>query len=191
MRISREWSTLATNGSPLAPVLGTSYCGEGRRHQRHGGQGGTEGDRASQDFGQDIDLIMVATHAGHAVSRTACFVQKRSAQTKPLASIFLQPARVFFWIRNCTTIHHVTYTRNVLVIGAEKLTSITNWTDRNTCVLLVTAPARDFAHRGAPMAYQHSHRQRRAVHRHFVHAGRRVAVPYHTRKLDKHLATYI
>src|SRR5438045_3374617 len=38
----------------------------------------------------------------------------------------------------------------VLVIGADKLTSITNWTDRNTCVLFGDgAGAAILAHRGS------------------------------------------
>ena len=49
----------------------------------------------------------------------------------------------------------------VLVIGAEKLSSITNWTDRNTCVLFGDgAGAAILRHRGRrSRRHQHAHRR--------------------------------
>ena len=67
---------------------------------------------------------------------TACFVQtKIGAKNAACLDISAACAGFLFAIeiaQQFITSH--TY-ETVLVIGAEKLTSITNWTDRNTCVL--------------------------------------------------------
>ena len=56
----------------------------------------------------------------------------------------------------------------VLVIGAEKLTWIADWTDRNTCVLFGDgAGAAIFVPGRRSWRGQHPYRQQRAAHRHF------------------------
>ncbi|MFM2168836.1 MAG: hypothetical protein RIS79_3207 [Verrucomicrobiota bacterium] len=96
--------------------------------------------RAMADAGvkpEDIQLIIVATVTSDmAFPSTACFVQKKIGA--PNAVCFdvsaacsgflyaLQVARHFINTGNRTT---------ALVIGAEKLSSLVNWQDRNTCVL--------------------------------------------------------
>jgi 3-oxoacyl-[acyl-carrier-protein] synthase III len=85
----------------------------------------------------DIDLIIVATVTGDMFfPSTACFVQKKLGASKAFCfdvsaacSGFLyalQTARHFMNAGQGTT---------ALVIGAEKLSSLVNWSDRNTCVL--------------------------------------------------------
>ncbi len=86
---------------------------------------------------KDIDLILVATATPDMVfPATACFVQtKIGAKNAACLDISAACAGFLFAIeiaQQFITSH--TY-ETVLVIGAEKLTSITNWTDRNTCVL--------------------------------------------------------
>jgi len=86
---------------------------------------------------EDIQLIIVATVTPDMFfPSTACFVQKKICATNAVCfdisaacSGFLyalQVARHFINTGNRTT---------ALVIGAEKLSSLINWKDRNTCVL--------------------------------------------------------
>lgn len=96
--------------------------------------------RAIADAGlspEDIHLIVVATVTGDMFfPSTACFVQKKIGASNAVCfdisaacSGFLyalQVARHFINTGNRTT---------ALVIGAEKLSSLINWQDRNTCVL--------------------------------------------------------
>src|SRR6184192_3037991 len=99
----------------------------------------------------EIDLILVATATPDMLfPATACFVQKKIGATKAAClDISAACAGFIFGIeiaQQFITSH--TYD-TVLVIGAEKLTSITNWTDRNTCVLFGDgAGAAVLRHRG-------------------------------------------
>ena len=100
----------------------------------------------------EVDLILVATATPDMLfPATACFVQKKIGATKAAClDISAACAGFLFGIeiaQQFITSH--TYD-TVLVIGAEKLTSITNWTDRNTCVLFGDgAGAAVLKHRGS------------------------------------------
>jgi len=100
----------------------------------------------------DIDMILVATATPDMLfPATACFVQKKIGATKAAClDISAACAGFLFGVeiaQQFITSH--TYD-TVLVIGAEKLTSITNWTDRNTCVLFGDgAGAAVLRHRGS------------------------------------------
>ena len=86
---------------------------------------------------EEIDLILVATASPDMVfPATACFVQtKIGAKTAACLDISAACAGFLFAIEIAQQfITSYTYD-TVLVIGAEKLTTITDWTDRNTCVL--------------------------------------------------------
>ena len=101
----------------------------------------------------DIDLILVATATPDMLfPATACFVQKKIGATNAAClDISAACAGFIFGLeiaQQFITSH--TY-ETVLVIGADKLTSITNWTDRNTCVLFGDgAGAAILRHRGSP-----------------------------------------
>jgi len=86
---------------------------------------------------KDIDQIIVATISGdHPVPSTACMLQKR---------LGLKNVPAFDIAAGCTGfVYAIDIARqyvengmrsNVLVVGVEILTRITNWKDRNTCVL--------------------------------------------------------
>jgi len=86
---------------------------------------------------QELDMIIVGTITPDmAFPNTACVVQKQIGATKAVCfdlsaacSGFLygmEIAQQFISSRACNTI---------LIIASDKLTNITNWTDRNTCVL--------------------------------------------------------
>src|SRR5436189_5813228 len=100
-----------------------------------------------------IDFIIVATATPDMLfPATACFVQKKIGATKAAClDISAACAGFLFGVeiaQQFITSH--TYD-TVLVIGADKLTSITNWTDRNTCVLFGDgAGAAVLRHRGSP-----------------------------------------
>jgi 3-oxoacyl-[acyl-carrier-protein] synthase III len=86
---------------------------------------------------EDIDLILLGTASPDTLfPATACHVQtKIGASNAACLDVSAACAGFLFAVeigQQFITSH--TYD-TVLVIGAEKLTSITNWTDRNTCVL--------------------------------------------------------
>ncbi len=86
---------------------------------------------------EDLDLIIVATITSDMpFPSTACFVQAKLGATK--AAAFDLSAACAGTIYGISVAHQFiqsgTY-EHVLVIGSEKLSSITDWTDRSTCVL--------------------------------------------------------
>ncbi len=99
----------------------------------------------------DIDLILVATTTPDMMfPATACFVQKSIGANK--AACFDVSAACAGFLMAVEVGQQFVATHSyeiVLVIGAEKLSSITNWTDRNTCVLFGDgAGAAILGHRG-------------------------------------------
>src|SRR5207302_2121756 len=85
----------------------------------------------------EIDLILVATATPDMpFPATACFVQKKIGATNAAClDISAACAGFLFGVeiaQQFITSH--TYD-TVLVIGADKLTAITNWSDRNSCIL--------------------------------------------------------
>jgi 3-oxoacyl-[acyl-carrier-protein] synthase-3 len=99
----------------------------------------------------DVDLILVATATPDMLfPATACFVQRKiGAKNAACLDISAACAGFLFGIEIAQQFI-TSHTHNtVLVIGAEKLSSITNWTDRNTCVLFGDgAGAAVLQHRG-------------------------------------------
>jgi len=100
---------------------------------------------------KEINLILVATATPDMLfPATACFVQKKIGATNAAClDISAACAGFLFGVeiaQQFITSH--TYD-TVLVIGADKLTAITNWSDRNTCVLFGDgAGAAILRHRG-------------------------------------------
>ncbi|MDR7857717.1 beta-ketoacyl-ACP synthase III [Tissierella sp.] len=86
---------------------------------------------------EDIDLIIVATVTGdHAFPSTACIVQKNIGATKAAAFDINAGCSGFLYglTMGESFIKSGMYEK-VLVIGAETLSKILDWQDRNTCVL--------------------------------------------------------
>jgi len=100
---------------------------------------------------EEIDMILVATATPDMIfPATACFVQKKlGAKNAACLDVSAACAGFLFGVEIAQQfITSGTYD-TVLVIGADKLTSITNWTDRNTCVLFGDgAGAAVLGHRG-------------------------------------------
>ncbi len=99
----------------------------------------------------EIDLILVATATPDMLfPATACFVQKKIGATNAACLDISAACAGFLFGVEIAQQFIMSHTHDtVLVIGAEKLTSITNWTDRNTCVLFGDgAGAAILRHRG-------------------------------------------
>src|SRR5438093_9606017 len=86
---------------------------------------------------KEIDLIIVATATPDMLfPATACFVQKKIGATNAACLDISAACAGFLFGLEIAQQFITSHTHEtVLVIGAEKLTSITNWTDRNSCVL--------------------------------------------------------
>src|SRR5881398_3753190 len=100
---------------------------------------------------KDVDLILVATATPDMLfPATACFVQKKIGATNAACLDISAACAGFIFALEIAQQFITSHTYDaVLVIGAEKLTSITNWTDRNTCVLFGDgAGAAILKHRG-------------------------------------------
>ncbi len=85
----------------------------------------------------EVDLILVATATPDLVfPATACFVQTKIGASKAACIDISAACSGFLVAIEIAQQFIMSHTYDtVLVIGAEKLSSITNWTDRNTCVL--------------------------------------------------------
>src|SRR5207342_1555536 len=101
---------------------------------------------------EEIDLLLVATATPDMIfPATACFVQKKIGAKKAACLDVSAACAGFLFGIEIAQQFITSHTHDtVLVIGAEKLTSITNWTDRNSCVLFGDgAGAAVLQHRGS------------------------------------------
>ena len=85
----------------------------------------------------DIDLIIVATVTPDmSFPSTACFVQhKLGLKDIPAFDITAACSGFLYGMEVAKGLLRSGVYKNILVIGAEKLSCITNWEDRTTCVL--------------------------------------------------------
>jgi 3-oxoacyl-[acyl-carrier-protein] synthase-3 len=86
---------------------------------------------------REIDMIIVATISGDYVfPSTSCIVQKKlGLKNIPCVDVSAGCTGFIYAVDMARQyIENGTY-KNILVIGVEVLTKITNWKDRNTCVL--------------------------------------------------------
>ena len=86
---------------------------------------------------KEIDLILVATCTPDTIfPSTACHIQYKIGATRA-AAFDLQAACSGFLYALVTAEQFISTGayKTILVVGAEKLSSIVNWRDRNTCVL--------------------------------------------------------
>ncbi|QQL46295.1 beta-ketoacyl-ACP synthase III [Sulfuriroseicoccus oceanibius] len=85
----------------------------------------------------DLDLIIVGTVTPDmAFPATACFVQQKLGAKKAVAYDVSAACSGFLYAMNIAAAQiGAGAIKNALIIGAEKLSSLVNWNDRNTCVL--------------------------------------------------------
>jgi len=91
----------------------------------------------AQVTADEIDLIIVATVTPDtAFPATACWVQKRLGAMRAACFDVSAACAGFLYALEIAQQFISTHVYNtVLIIGADKLSAITDWTDRNTCVL--------------------------------------------------------
>lgn len=84
----------------------------------------------------ELDLILVATCSGdYPLPATACLVQHQLGATKAAACDLGAACCGFVYALSVADAYVKNGMRHVLVIGSEVMSAITDWTDRNTCVL--------------------------------------------------------
>ncbi len=84
----------------------------------------------------DLDLILVATCTGDALlPSTACLIQHRLGASRAAACDISAACCGFVYALSVADAYIKTGSRHVLVVGSEVMSAITDWTDRNTCVL--------------------------------------------------------
>jgi 3-oxoacyl-[acyl-carrier-protein] synthase III len=84
----------------------------------------------------DVDMILLATCTGdYPLPATACLVQHRLGATKAAACDVSAACCGFVYALSIADAYVKTGMRHVLVIGSEVMSAITDWTDRNTCIL--------------------------------------------------------
>lgn len=84
----------------------------------------------------DLDMILVATCTGdYPLPATACLVQHQLGATKAAACDLSAACCGFIYALSVADAYVKNGMRHVLVIGSEVMSAITDWTDRNTCVL--------------------------------------------------------
>ncbi len=86
---------------------------------------------------EDIDLLIVATITpDFKTPSVACILQERlGLRNVPAFDISAACSGFVYCLEICGQLMRGGVYRNALIIGAEKLTSVTDWTDRTTCVL--------------------------------------------------------
>ncbi len=84
----------------------------------------------------DLDMILLATCTGDApLPATACLIQDRLGATRAAACDIGAACCGFVYALAVGDAYVKTGLRHVLVIGSEVMSAITNWKDRNTCIL--------------------------------------------------------
>jgi len=86
---------------------------------------------------EDVELIIVATITPDTPTpATACYVQQSLGANRAVAFDISAACSGFLYaMKICKRLIADGGFKNALIIGAEKLSSVTNWSDRSTCVL--------------------------------------------------------
>ena len=84
----------------------------------------------------ELDMILLATCTGdYPLPATACLIQHRLGATRAAACDLSAACCGFVYALSVADAYVKTGLRHVLVIGSEVMSVITDWTDRNTCIL--------------------------------------------------------
>lgn len=84
----------------------------------------------------ELDMILLATCTGdYPLPATACLIQHRLGASRAAACDLSAACCGFVYALSVADAYVKTGLRQVLVIGSEVMSAITDWTDRNTCIL--------------------------------------------------------
>ena len=84
----------------------------------------------------DLDMILVATCTGdQPLPSTACLIQAQLGARRAAACDLSAACCGFVYALSVADAYVKTGSRYVLVVGAEIMSAITDWTDRGTCIL--------------------------------------------------------
>ena len=84
----------------------------------------------------DLDLILLATCTGdYPIPATACLIQHQLGATRAAACDLSAACCGFVYALSVADAYVKTGMRHVLIIGSEVMSAITDWTDRNTCLV--------------------------------------------------------
>ncbi|WP_455377703.1 beta-ketoacyl-ACP synthase III [Petrachloros mirabilis] len=84
----------------------------------------------------DLDMILLATCTGdYPLPATACLIQHQLGAIRAAACDLSAACCGFVYALSVADAYVRTGMRHVLVVGSEVMSAITDWTDRNTCVL--------------------------------------------------------
>jgi 3-oxoacyl-[acyl-carrier-protein] synthase-3 len=92
---------------------------------------------------KDLDAIFVATVTPDTpFPSTACFVQQKiAAGNCPCAGIEVGCSGIVYMLEFASGLLERGPYKNILIIAADKLSSVIDWTDRSTCVILADGAA--------------------------------------------------
>lgn len=84
----------------------------------------------------DLDLILCATVSGDDISPTlSCMVQNRLGATCPCMDINAACPAFIFLLDTAAGFFARKRAKRILVVGAERMSRVVDWTDRSTCVI--------------------------------------------------------
>ncbi len=84
----------------------------------------------------DLDMILLATCTGdYPLPATACLIQHRLGATRAAACDLSAACCGFVYALSVADAYVKSGMQHVLVVGSEVMSAITDWTDRNTCIL--------------------------------------------------------
>lgn len=85
---------------------------------------------------EDIDLILAATISGeNSTPSVSCMVQQKLGINCPAFDINAACSSFIFLLETAAGFFARGIVKKVLVVGAERMSGIVDWTDRNTCVI--------------------------------------------------------
>jgi 3-oxoacyl-[acyl-carrier-protein] synthase-3 len=91
---------------------------------------------AARISASDLDMILLATCTGdYPLPATACLIQQQLGAKRAAACDLSAACCGFVYALSIADAYIRTGMRHVLVVGSEVMSAITDWTDRNTCVL--------------------------------------------------------
>ena len=84
----------------------------------------------------DLDMILLATCTGdYPLPATACLIQHRLGATRAAACDLSAACCGFVYALSVADAYVKSGMSHVLIVGSEVMSAITDWTDRNTCIL--------------------------------------------------------